>query len=99
MIVVAGHLRLKPDTLERLRPHMATMIAASRAEAGCLAYSYASDLTEPALVRVFELWRSRGDVDRHFATSHLRAWRARLAEIGIEERRLTAYEASEPRPV
>jgi quinol monooxygenase YgiN len=99
MIVVAGQLRLKPDTLERLRPHMAAMIAATRAEPGCLAYSYGIDLIEPRVVRVFELWHSWGDLERHFASPHLLAWRARLAEIGIEGRELTAYEAREPRPV
>ena len=99
MIVVAGYLRLRPGTFEEVRPHMQAMIAASRAETGCLAYSYGRDVIDPDIIRVCELWRGGEDLARHFATPHLKAWRARLAEIGIAGRELSAYPADEPRPV
>ncbi len=35
---------------------MAAMITASRAETGCLGYSYAEDVLDPGLIRVCELW-------------------------------------------
>ncbi len=99
MIVVAGYLRLTSGSFEAIRPHMLVMIAASRAEPGCLAYSYARDVVDPDTIRVFETWNSQEDLDRHFTTPHLKAWRAALGEIGIERRDLNAYTAGMARPV
>lgn len=99
MIVVAGYLRLKPDTFAGLSTPMQVMIAASRAEKGCHAYSYGRDVIDPDTIRVFELWDSQDDLDRHFATPHLKAWRQALADAGIEARELFAYTAGVSRPL
>ena len=50
MVIVMGTVRVDPEAIERLRPAMEAMMAASRAEAGCLTYAYALDLLEPGLV-------------------------------------------------
>ena len=63
MVVVMGTVRVDPDAIERLRPAMEAMMAASRAEDGCLTYAYALDLLEPGLVRVSELWTDRVSLD------------------------------------
>ena len=34
-ILIAGTFRVPPENLDRFRPHMRKMLAASRAEAGC----------------------------------------------------------------
>ena len=99
MIVVAGYLRLTSGSFDRIRPHMLVMIAASRAEKGCMAYTYARDVVDADTIRVFEFWNSQEDLDRHFATPHLKAWRAALGEIGIERRELDVYTTSPPRPL
>jgi quinol monooxygenase YgiN len=52
MLLITGTFRIPPERLAEARPAMAAMIAASRAEAGCLDYSYAEDLLEPGLIRV-----------------------------------------------
>jgi len=52
-VIVAGTVRADPQNLERFRPHMTAMMAASQAEDGCIAYSYGLDVAEPGLVRVF----------------------------------------------
>lgn len=93
MVIVAGLLVLKPGTLDKLRPHMLRMIAASRAEKGCMSYSYAVDLAEASVVRVYEEWESRGHLEAHFQTEHLKAWRGRLAEVGIVSRDIKAWDA------
>ena len=56
-VIVAGTLRIGPDKIQRLRPHMLQMLTASRAEDGCFTYSYAEDAGEPGLIRIFEVWR------------------------------------------
>jgi quinol monooxygenase YgiN len=58
-ILVIGTVRLPPENIDRARAAMETMVAASRAEDGCIEYAYAHDLLEPGLVRVNEAWRDR----------------------------------------
>jgi quinol monooxygenase YgiN len=99
MILVIGTVRLPPANILKAHPAMKTMIAASRAEDGCLDYAYSGDLVEPGLIRVTEVWRDREALAAHFQTQHMAAWRAVFAELGITERRLALYEAGEPEPI
>ena len=98
-LLVTGTVRLPPDRLADARPAMRAMVLASRAEDGCLAYSYAQDLLDPGLIRVHELWRDRAALDRHFAMPHLAAWRAAWPALGIGERDLTLHEVERSGPV
>lgn len=99
MILITGTFRILPGALDAARPVMERMIAASRAEPGCLAYSYAEDVLEPSLVRVTELWRDEAALDRHFASSHIAEWRSEWERLGITDRLLDAFEVGDPRPV
>lgn len=98
-LVIAGTIRVPPENLEAFRPHMLAMLEASRAEDGCLVYSYAEDVAEPGLIRVFEAWRDQAALEAHFATAHLAAWRAAWPEFGVSDRRLIAYEVASQRVV
>jgi quinol monooxygenase YgiN len=99
MLLIVGTIRLPPENMTRARPAMADMVAASRAEEGCVEYSYAEDVLEPGLIHVRELWRDRSALDRHFASDHIKAWRAAWPELGIGERNLQAYEVGNPSPI
>lgn len=96
MIVVLGRFRLPIGQVERARLLMEQVIAASLAEPGCLAYSYAEDVRESGLFRVSEAWESREAIQAHFATSHMKQWQAERETLGFHDREVTAYEASEP---
>jgi quinol monooxygenase YgiN len=98
-LIVAGAIRVPPDQLEGLRPHMVAMMTASRAEAGCVEYGYAEDVGEPGLIHVFEIWTSQAALDAHFQTPHMAAWRAAWPSFGVSDRRLFAYEVASERPV
>ncbi len=91
MIVIEGTIRV--GDISRARPHMEAMIAASRAEPGCVDYAYAIDLLEPGLIRVSERWASRAHLSAHAASAHMKAWRAAWPEIGVSDRSLRLYEA------
>ena len=91
MIVVEGTIRVRD--LEAARPHMCAMIAASRAEDGCIDYAYAVDLLDPHLIRVSERWESRAALERHVASDHIAAWRACWPVVGITDRSLRLYNA------
>jgi len=98
-VVIVGSVRLPPERLNEARPHMAAMVAASRAEDGCLAYAYAEDILEPGLIRVSEVWRDQAALDAHAQSPHIRAWRAVWPGLGLHDRQLVAYDAGASRPI
>jgi quinol monooxygenase YgiN len=98
-VIVAGTVRVPPENLNALRPHMAAMLAASRAEDGCLTYSYAIDVEDPGLIRVFELWRDRAALEAHFRAQHLADWRAAWPALRVSDRRLSLYEIASETPL
>jgi len=98
LLIIVGTVRLPPERLAQAHPAMRAMVEASRAEDGCLGYSYAEDLLEPGLIRVTELWRDQPALDRHFRSDHIAAWRASWPALGLGERDLHKYEVGEPAP-
>jgi quinol monooxygenase YgiN len=98
-LIVAGTVRVPPENLDGLRPHMVAMMTATRGEDGCEAYSYAEDVAEPGLIHVFEIWRDQPALDAHFQTAHMAAWRAAWPGFGVSDRDLKAYEIAAARPI
>ena len=96
-VIVAGTFRVPPANLDAFRPHMLTMLAASRAEEGCIEYSYAEDVAEPGLIRVFEVWRDQAALDAHLAAPHIAQWRAAWPAHEAGDRNLRAYEIAKDR--
>ncbi|MCW3847266.1 antibiotic biosynthesis monooxygenase [Sphingomonas sp. LB-2] len=91
MILIVGTFRVDPARLDAARPAMAEMIEQSRAETGCIAYSYAEDLFDPGLIHVTERWRDRETLAGHFCAPHLLEWRAKWPALGLGERDLKIY--------
>lgn len=96
-VIVAGTVRVPPENAEGLRPHQDAMLAASRAEDGCITYAYAIDVQDPGLIRVFEVWRDQAAIDAHFKAPHMATWRAACAELGVFDRKLSLYDVASER--
>ena len=99
MIIVIGTIRAPVQNLEALRAPMAAIVSASRAEEGCVEYSYGADMLDRGLIHVIEVWRDRACLDRHLTQPHSDVWRSERAALGVGERRLFMYEAGEPREI
>jgi quinol monooxygenase YgiN len=97
MVLIVGTVRLPPENLARAREPMARVISATRAEDGCLEYSYAEDVLDAGLIHINELWRDQAALDRHFTTEHMASWRASWRDLGIGDRDIRVYEVGEPR--
>jgi quinol monooxygenase YgiN len=91
MIVVAGTVKAPPEYLQALTPHIQVYVAACRAEDGCIEFSFARDLSEPGMLRVFEIWRDAPALERHKSAAHVAAWRALWPSYGVHDRKLTRY--------
>lgn len=92
MIAVLGSFRFPLEALGEARSLMCDVIAATLAEPGSRAYSYAEDIAEPGLFRVTELWDSREALTAHFATPHMRDWVEQRIALGFFDREISAYE-------
>jgi quinol monooxygenase YgiN len=94
MLILAGSIRLPPEKLEAARPVMQRMIEASRAEEGCIAYSFAEDALEPGLIRIFEAFCDADAQQFHAQSQHMKDWRATWPALGIGERQITQSEVT-----
>ena len=99
-LIIAGTVRVDAAGIEALRPHAVTMMRATQAEDGCVAYAFSEDLAEPGLIHVFEEWRDQAALDAHFASAHMQSWRSAAGSVGMRDRRLTTYQVASqaPRP-
>ncbi|MDP3492836.1 MAG: putative quinol monooxygenase [Hyphomonadaceae bacterium] len=92
MLILSVFLRVPPEQVEALRPYMRTVIAASRAEPGCLFYTLSEDMAEPGLIRAFEIYADDDALKAHGESDHFKAWRAASGQYPREDR--TLYDAT-----
>ena len=98
----AVRCRVPPQNIDALRPHMITMMTATRAEDGCETYGYAEDVAEPGLIHIFEIWRD-GDAlatlmrKTRSAHGHYCPGGAAGAGLGVSDRWIVAYEVASQR--
>ena len=65
MLIVAGTFTVHPDRRAEFLESRLEAILTSRQEQGCLQYAMSADSVEPAVVRLFEMWSSRADLQAH----------------------------------
>jgi quinol monooxygenase YgiN len=100
VIIVEGYVRFADaGDFSRIRDAAFAQMRASRAEPGCLEYTYAIDVSDPCLMRVLERWESWQALEAHFAQAHMAPWRAALASVTVVERNLHAHEVALSRNV
>jgi quinol monooxygenase YgiN len=93
MILIQGHLKTAPENAAKLKAAAAPLIAATREEPGCLAYTFAEDLGEPGLIHILERWADEAALDAHNKTAHLAAFMGALPTLGLTALRLARYDA------
>jgi quinol monooxygenase YgiN len=58
-------------------------------------YAYAEDVLYAGLFRVNEAWENREALAAHFETAHMKTWQRERAELGMTDRKVTAYEIAD----
>lgn len=94
MIILAGTVRVARGRKADAIPHMQRMVAATRAEPGCISYAFSFDVVDDHLVRIFEVYEDQAAVDFHRNAAHFAEWRAGWPAAGIGERDMTLYTIS-----
>jgi len=67
MIIVGGEFIVEPDQREAFLAGRHDSMRASRAEPGCLEYTFSADPLDPARVLLFEKWEDQASLDAHLA--------------------------------
>jgi len=98
-VIVAGTFRVPPENLDALMTPLRAVVEATKAEDGCVTYSYGADVMEVGLIRVFEIWRDQACLAAHFQADHMRAWQAERAALGFFDRQIKTYENSSESPL
>ena len=99
MIVITGSIRIPADKLVEARAPLRALIEATRAEDGCLAYSFGEDVLDPGLMVAAEAWRDGAALGAHLNTPHFAAWRDLGADLGVSDVKLTVYEVASATPL
>lgn len=99
MIIVSGKVVTQPGALDGVRAAMRDVIAATRAESGCIDYSYGVDVLDPNTIIILEYWESWAALEAHFRAPHMQPWGEALKAAGLISRDLRAVEAGETRPL
>lgn len=99
MIVIAGYVPVPESKREALLPHIATYVAACRAEPGCRAFDVSFDALEPTRLRFFECFDDEAAFAAHDSAPHVAAWRAARAELGLDQRFLHRFDVTSSRPL
>ena len=98
-VIVSGTFRLLPERSDDARIAMRAVLAATRGEAGCLAYSYAEAVDEAGLFHVFEEWTDRAALERHFTTPHMKDWVEAREGLGFHDRAITVRDCGAVTPL
>ncbi len=93
MIILSGTLTVNAGGAEPLKSLAAALLPLSRAEAGCIRYDFLQDPFDARRFFFFELWKSRSDLEQHFAKPYFKAFAEKLPTLIEGEAEIVTYEA------
>ena len=99
MIQINGMIKLGRPLDAAMRKALVEMVRASRAEDGCIDYSFASDLADPDTLVLFERWRDQQALDAHGKSAHMEQFRQVMAANPPEKRDLRMYQTDDGQPL
>jgi quinol monooxygenase YgiN len=90
-----GTIADNPETVEAIK----AMVAASRAEDGCLTYTFAQDLSDPDTLIIYERWRDQDALAAHGKSAHMAEFQKVMAANPPLGRDLRVYQTDEGNPL
>ena len=94
MIVVAGTVTARADTIEAMARAAREHVHRSRAEPGCISHHVSIDADDPLTLHFSERWESAEALKVHFALRESRAFLHKLQELAADPGHMQVYEAS-----
>lgn len=97
MVIVAGVFTVDPAQREAFLAGRLERMRTSRAERGCLEYTFSADPLDPGRVVLYERWASQADLDAHLAAPSPPA--SPDADVEPTSVTITIYDVSGERPL
>tara|TARA_R110000823_G_scaffold210224_5_gene340497 strand:- start:38295 stop:38594 length:300 start_codon:yes stop_codon:yes gene_type:complete len=98
MIVVNGIVKSTHADIAALTHAITAMETASRAEPGCLDYTFSVELSDPEVIRITEKWASLEALQAHFATPHMAEFQSSMGTRPPVSMDVSFYEVEEIHP-
>lgn len=98
MVIVAGIFEVDPEQREAFLAGRIDRMRTSRAEPGCLEYTFSADPLDPGRVLLFERWARQEDLDAHLAASPATP-ASPSAEVVPKATSLVVYDVTGERPL
>src|SRR5512143_1585973 len=91
-LTVIAQIKAKPGKEAEVRKELASLIAPSRKDAGCINYDLHQAVDDPARFMFHENWTSKAHLDRHLQKPDLQAVLARVGQMVAEPPQITLWE-------
>src|SRR5262245_52627254 len=98
-LVISVSLRIDPAKRDEAAAAAIEVMRATRAEPGCIAYTFSTDLEDPARIHVFERWESQEALERHFRAPHMAAFQKKIGGFGVKDMKAERYEIAKAGPL
>lgn len=98
-ILVTGSIDIDPAHRDAFVDAVTTLMEATRAEDGCVSYTFSADLHDPGRFHLSEQWRDAATSDAHGASAHFLAFMGRLGEFGVKGADLSKWTGAEGAPL
>jgi quinol monooxygenase YgiN len=92
--IISGTMSFDPAKHDECVAAMTKVVEATRGEAGCHAYGFYPDPTDPGTFRIFEHWGGQEPFDSHCQTAHYLAFMGAVGELGLTGADVNRYEVS-----
>ena len=99
MLMVLGEAKLGEGALEAGHTALSAMIQASRAEEGCIDYTYSVDILDPTRLMITEKWVDNDALVYHFGTPHMAAFQKAISELDVTITQVLKYQEDDGAPL
>ncbi|MBA4779814.1 MAG: hypothetical protein A2792_01650 [Sphingomonadales bacterium RIFCSPHIGHO2_01_FULL_65_20] len=99
MLIIEGWLQFAPGEIDKFAEAARQMVEATRQEEGCLHYAFARDMNDPDIIRISERWVDEAALEAHFASPHMAAFGAGLAQVERLGSDVRLYDGEEVRRI
>jgi quinol monooxygenase YgiN len=93
MILVSAKAPIKPEARDEMIQAAIDVQNATRQEAGCISYTFHTQVEDPNVFFVFEKWESMAHLQAHFEQEHTKTFLAKVGNATSGDIELRWYEA------
>jgi len=92
MKIITVQCKAKPEKRNELVALCKSMIAPSRAEPGCIHYSFYEDLNEENSFFFYEEWKDQTAIDLHNSTQHFLEFQPKFKNFIVGDASVTVHQ-------